>query len=95
MFFDGNPQKADAPAATGTRRRWRPRDASRLDFVLHDDVPEDFPVTRSAWRFCSRCSGLFFDGFTQKGVCPAGGPHEAAGFVSVLPTTTVKFDDDA
>src|SRR5581483_3832537 len=24
------------------------------------------------WRFCNNCSGLFFDGYAQKGSCPAG-----------------------
>jgi hypothetical protein len=32
------------------------------------------------WRFCHKCNVMFFDGFPEKGVCPAGGGHEAAGF---------------
>jgi hypothetical protein len=89
LFFHGGPESGTCPAGGGHGTR------SQLDFVLRHDVPEDFPVTQSAWRFCGRCSGLFFDGFPHKGVCPAGGPHDAAGFVFVLHTTAVKFDDNA
>jgi hypothetical protein len=28
---------------------------------------------------------MFFDGYANKGACPAGGGHGAAGFVFVLP----------
>ena len=38
------------------------------------------------WRYCGRCSGMFFDGFLDnKGVCPAGGTHAALGDFFVLP----------
>jgi hypothetical protein len=37
------------------------------------------------WRFCQKCDGLFFDGYQAKGRCAAGGPHQAAGFMFVLP----------
>lgn len=38
------------------------------------------------WRFCAKCEVLFFDGFPDnKGVCAAGGGHEALGFFFVLP----------
>ena len=37
------------------------------------------------WRFCRKCASLFYDGFPAKGVCAAGGAHEAAGLVFVLP----------
>jgi hypothetical protein len=33
-----------------------------------------------AWRFCGKCRSLFFDGEPNKGRCPTGGAHEAAGF---------------
>jgi hypothetical protein len=38
-----------------------------------------------AWRFCVKCEAMFYDGFPDKGRCPAGGGHEAAGFNFVLP----------
>jgi len=37
------------------------------------------------WQFCQNCHELFFDGFPEKGRCPAGGGHAAAGFNFVLP----------
>ncbi|HUO72571.1 MAG TPA: hypothetical protein VMU39_17515 [Solirubrobacteraceae bacterium] len=40
--------------------------------------------TQSAWRFCAKCHGLFFDGFPAKGVCPGGGGHAAAGLTFLL-----------
>jgi hypothetical protein len=39
------------------------------------------------WRFCHKCVGLFFNGRPDKGICPRGGGHEAAGFNFVLPHT--------
>jgi hypothetical protein len=88
MFFHGSQENGTCPAGGGHETK------SKNNYVLHHDVPENFPMTQGAWRFCSRCSGLFFDGFPEKGTCPAGGPHQAAGFIFVLPTTTVKFDDN-
>jgi hypothetical protein len=35
---------------------------------------------------------MFFDGFPDKGRCPAGGGHQAAGFNFVLPHKTTKID---
>jgi hypothetical protein len=37
------------------------------------------------WRFCIKCSEMFFDGAPNKGTCPAGGGHAAQGFMFVLP----------
>jgi len=37
------------------------------------------------WRFCHKCNSMFFNGFPQKGVCPGGGAHDAAGLTFVLP----------
>ena len=45
------------------------------------------------WRYCSKCQSMFFDGYPDKGKCPAGGGHQAAGFNFVLPydvTETTK-----
>jgi hypothetical protein len=37
------------------------------------------------WRSCSKCQGLFYAGFAAKGVCPAGGQHDASkSFAYVL-----------
>lgn len=40
---------------------------------------------QAAWRFCFRCRTMFFDGRREKGVCPAGGAHAAAGWTFYLP----------
>jgi hypothetical protein len=42
-------------------------------------------MSQTDWRFCGRCKGLFFDGATSKGVCPAGGAHAPFGFNFDLP----------
>ena len=36
------------------------------------------------WRFCHKCSAMFFNGFPGKGICAAGGNHEAAGFNFIM-----------
>ena len=41
--------------------------------------------TQVAWRFCQKCEAMFFDGYPNKGICAAGGGHEAEGFDFVLP----------
>ena len=35
---------------------------------------------QSEWRFCDKCTGMFFNGYSTKGHCPAGGAHHASGF---------------
>lgn len=40
---------------------------------------------QNAWRFCGKCRSLYFDGFADKGACPAGGGHVAAGWTFYLP----------
>ena len=39
---------------------------------------------QSNWRFCNKCGVMFFDGLPGKGICPAGGSHEPAGFTYVM-----------
>jgi hypothetical protein len=42
------------------------------------------PVVNN-FRFCTKCSALFFDGDAFKGACPADGKnHSSAGFMFVL-----------
>lgn len=43
------------------------------------------------WRYCGKCAGMFFDGYTDKGRCPADGGHSAIGYNFVLPYD-VPFD---
>ena len=41
--------------------------------------------TQEKWRFCDKCSSMFYDGYEPKtGACPAGGGHHAAGYNFVL-----------
>jgi hypothetical protein len=40
---------------------------------------------QGAWRFCGRCTAMFYDGYLDnKGVCPRGGAHAALGDFFVL-----------
>lgn len=32
------------------------------------------------WRFCIKCNQMFYNGHEEKGRCPGGGGHQAAGF---------------
>ena len=36
------------------------------------------------WRYCEKCHAMFYDGYPNKGRCPAGGGHSAEGFTFVL-----------
>ncbi|MGG0791271.1 hypothetical protein ABE132_21730 [Peribacillus simplex] len=43
-------------------------------------------IGQPGWRFCDKCWGLFFNGtLYTSGRCPAGGAHDAHGFVFYLP----------
>lgn len=42
-------------------------------------------TAQSFWRFCGKCTTLFFNGFNDKGACPRGGVHDAIGDTFVLP----------
>ena len=42
-------------------------------------------MDQNQWRFCEKCHSMFFDGFGKKGVCAAGGAHQAQGFNFSLP----------
>jgi hypothetical protein len=57
--------------------------AKGYNFVLpHDQTPVQ---GQRDWRFCGKCSSLFFDGYPDKGTCPKGGGHVAKGYNFVLP----------
>ena len=40
------------------------------------------------WRFCGKCSVMFFDGFPDKAHCAGGGGHQAIGLNFTLPHDT-------
>ena len=51
------------------------------------DVTYEFLRQRTlqdAWRFCGKCSTMFFDGFPAKGSCPRGAGHAAIGLEFTL-----------
>jgi hypothetical protein len=45
--------------------------------------------TQNNWRRCQKCNGLFFNGYADKGRCPAGGGHAVFGRGDYL----VVYDD--
>ncbi len=45
---------------------------ARFSVIEHTDP---IPGGQNGWSACSKCSGMHFSGFSQKGVCPAGGQH--------------------
>src|SRR3954463_10081553 len=47
-------------------------------------VKRNIAGVQGDWRFCHKCQALFFNGYAGKGVCAAGGGHEAAGYYFVL-----------
>lgn len=81
MFYNGFPNKGRCPAS-GRHAADSRRDVN--NYVLKYDVKET-PHAQAAWRFCNKCNALFFDGYAQKGACPAGDGHAAQGFMFVLP----------
>jgi hypothetical protein len=42
-------------------------------------TPALAPPTQSNWRRCEKCNMLFFNGYRDKGRCPAGGRHAVFG----------------
>lgn len=82
MFFDGYPNKGRCPAGGGHA-------ASGYMFGLYyTNEQKRTPPSgqnQASWRFCGKCQSLFYDGFPNKGRCPAGGGHSAAGWTFHLP----------
>jgi hypothetical protein len=50
-----------------------------------------FSATQDNWRQCKKCKGLFYNGYANKGVCPAGGAHvsnQAGNYTLIFDTPT-------
>jgi hypothetical protein len=47
-------------------------------------LPQTFAAVQDNWRYCEKCHVMFFDGYSNKGSCAAGGGHAAQGFMFVL-----------
>jgi len=76
----------DSPGVCAGRGGQRHTGIFPQNILWHDQnpVPRNF---QSAWRFCSKCSSLYFDGYQpNRGVCPGnpGQGHTAAGYVFQL-----------
>ena len=62
----------------------RQHEAAGFVYILSHSYPPQW-YQQAGWRFCHKCSALFFDGYAdKKGVCPNGGGHDAAGFQFML-----------
>ena len=61
--------------------------------ALAAGIPAGGDKGQGDWRFCNKCSGLFYDGYNEKGRCPAGGSHVAQGFDFILPFNTPAESD--
>lgn len=79
MFYDGYPNKGNCPV-----RGNRGHVAQGWMFLLPYNFPSDGNHQRQ-WRYCEQCHGMFYDGFSFKGICPAGGVHVAQGWEFTLP----------
>ena len=79
MFFDGYPNKGVCPGGGG-------HTAAGYVFGLWDVNGPRFPTSKMQdnWRFCNKCHTLFYDGYADKGRCPAGGGHFAQGYIFKL-----------
>ena len=80
LFFAGYD-----PAAGFCPRDGGRHEAQGLEFVIPHDTPET-ANGQTSWRFCDKCSGMYFEPFTDQSRCPFDGDvHRSAGFVFTLP----------
>jgi hypothetical protein len=55
-------------------------------FLIPHDINPQPANTQNAWRYCFKCSSMYFNGYRPNlGVCPAGWGHAAAGFMFQIP----------
>jgi len=50
-----------------------------IDSAQSNQAPASPVTTQDNWRWCNKCTGLFFAGNATLGVCPAGGTHNLTG----------------
>jgi hypothetical protein len=89
--YGDRPRDADAVAWIDAPKLGG-HEAAGFDFVLpHDATPIE---GQSEWRFCVKCHGLYYDGYADKGVCPALGTHafHPASFNFSLPHDATPVD---
>jgi hypothetical protein len=84
-----NGSTTPCPACMGQRNEFTAEDRSGLDRFYNEvsRFPSQFKfvVPQESWRYCNKCHAMFYDGYYEKGSCPAKGQHEAAGYNFVLP----------
>ncbi|MCC7029242.1 MAG: M12 family metallopeptidase [Chitinophagaceae bacterium] len=84
-----NNTTAPCPTCMGQRTGFSAQDIKGLD-QFYNEVSRfashyKFILPQASWRFCNKCSGMFFDGYMDKGSCPEKGQHQAAGYNFQLP----------
>ncbi len=70
MFFNGYPDKGKCPTGGGHQHH-----PEAYRFILPHNIAET-PNAQKDWEFCVKCNGMFFNGYPDKGKCPAGGGHQ-------------------
>jgi hypothetical protein len=83
LFWRGYPTDGVCPAGNGHDPGAPGPGGIYQNYVLTHDVPAS-PTAQDAWRFCVKCYGLFFFGYSTNGRCPAGNEHKEAGYNFVL-----------
>ena len=68
LFFSEGSSGVCAAGGTHQAQGW--------EFTLPYDGPET-KTTQTNWRLCRNCHAMFYNGFPNKGRCPAGGAHVA------------------
>jgi hypothetical protein len=91
LFFNGDRNRKGRCAAPGQTGHVGERGDFKKYQVTHDDPTGP---GQGEWRFCRKCSVLFFNGSPEKGVCAGGGGHEAAGFNFFLFHDRRPFSDE-
>jgi hypothetical protein len=81
LFYNGFPTKGRCPGGIASIGGHTPQG---FNFELSYDVPE-IATAQAAWRYCSKCGVMFYDGYPDKGACIGGGGHTADGFNFTLP----------
>jgi len=78
MFFDGHADGNKGKCPSGGGHEGHGNDPHTFNFVLPFNVPGT-PTAQNNWRNCWKCQAMYFDGFSDKGRCAAGGSHEGHG----------------
>jgi len=86
MFFQGAPPKDRHCAAGDSHQEQGFHFMLPINRIGGPVLNPEKPTTQGAWRFCGKCTTMFFDGFPAKGRCPADGQgHQSLGDTFVLP----------